>query len=183
MKESEVFLDALIENNNKVIMIIYKKFYPKIESYIRYNSGSEKDAQDIFHDALMYLIVKHRENKMNIKSFESYLFGICRNRWNTAIRNNKVIKSDFAILKEESIDLSQFILEQERLEFYKDKFQMLSDNCKEVLGGYFSKMSYEELMRELSYSTINTVRQRVFKCKAQLIKLIKKDPRYKKITK
>ncbi len=183
MEQSEVFLNALIENNNKIIRIIYRKFYPKIESYIVHNSGSEKDAQDVFQDALMYLIIKHKSKKLEIKSFESYLFGICRNRWNTAIRGRKVIKSDFAILKEERVDLSQFVLAQQRLEFYTDKFQMLSDNCKKVLGSYFSEMTYAEIMEELSYSTINTVRQRVFKCKAQLIKLIKADSRYKKLTK
>ena len=48
-----------------------------------------------------------------------------------------------------------------------------SDNCKEILSSYFNGLSYEEILKEYAYASINTVRQRVFKCRTKLINLIK----------
>ena len=96
------------------------------------------------------------------------------------MRIKQVIKEQDPILVDKETDLSLFTLEQHLLEFYQEKFQLLSDNCKEILGNYFNGMSYEELLEDLSYASINTVRQRVFKCKSKIIQLIKSDSRYKK---
>ena len=81
----------------------------------------------------------------------------------------------------EESKMSYFILEQRRLDFYQEKFQLLSDNCKEILSSYFNGVGYEEILEELKYGSVNTVRQRVFKCKARIIKLIKNDPRFHKL--
>ena len=178
MTESEIYLTALIKGDNKIISEIYLKFYPKIKTFIFNNKGRESDAQDVFHDALMYLIIKHKEKPLIINSFEGYLFTICKNIWRSTLKNKRVINNDVISLIEKESDLSLKILEQERHEFYLDIFQLLSSNCKEILGNYFNGMSYQEIVTELSYNSINTVRQRVFKCKSKLISLIKKDDRY-----
>ena len=56
MKGSEKYLEALITNNSNIILEIYTKFYPKIEFFILSNKGKIADAQDVFHDALLYFI-------------------------------------------------------------------------------------------------------------------------------
>ena len=92
-----------------------------------------------------------------------------------------VINIDTIHYVDKETDLGLFYLEQKRLEFYQEKFQLLSPNCKEILGSYFNGMSYEEILQELEYTSVNTVRQRVFKCKAKIIQLIKEDRRYRKL--
>ncbi len=180
MSQSKTYLNALIEGDNKIISEIYRKFYPKVASYIRTNRGSEEEIQDVFQDALMYLIVTHRKKPIDIVSFEAYFFTICKNKWKTLIKNKnkRITNQDILPLLDKDTELSVFILEQQRLELYQEMFQKLSDNCKEVLSSYFNGMSYQDILDELSYSSVNTIRQRVFKCKAKLIKLIKKDSRF-----
>ncbi|MGB1282970.1 MAG: RNA polymerase sigma factor [Polaribacter sp.] len=180
MSESEIYLTALLEGNNKIISKIYTKFYPKVASYILRNNGREEEIQDVFQDALMYLIITHRKKSLKISSFGGYFFTVCKNMWKTSIKNKnkRVIKDGVVPLVNKETELSIHILEQQRLEFYQEMFQKLSSNCKEILGNYFNGMSYQEILEDLSYSSINTVRQRVFKCKAKLIQLIKKDSRY-----
>lgn len=183
MQESEKYLQALIKGNNKIILEIYNKFFPKINSFIMRNNGKEDDAKDVFHDALMYLITKHKEKTLVLGSFEGYLFTICKNIWRSTIKNKKewVMKDGVLPLVDKEDEQSLFFLEQNRLEFYQEKFQLLSDNCKEILGNYFNGMSYEDIMNDLSYNSINVVRQRVFKCRAKVVQLIKADSRYKKL--
>jgi RNA polymerase sigma factor (sigma-70 family) len=180
MLESKIYLKALLEGDNKIISEIYTKFYPKVASYILKNNGNEEEVKDVFQDALMYLIITYRNKPIQISSFEGYFFTICKNIWKTSIKNEKrrVMKEVVLPLLDKETELSVLILEQQRLEFYQEMFQALSGNCKEILGNYFNGMSYQEILEDLSYSSINTVRQRVFKCKAKLIQLIKKDIRY-----
>lgn len=183
MEETEKYLNGLIYNDRKVVAAIYDAFFPKVKSFVLNNKGEEEDVQDVFHDSLMYLIVKHRESPLKINSFEAYFFTICKNIWRRTLKNkkNRVMNHDSTYYIDKETDLGLFVLEQERLEFYQEKFQLLSSNCKEILGSYFNGMSYEDLLQEYAYTSINTVRQRVFKCKAKIIQLIKEDRRYRKL--
>lgn len=180
---SNKYLKGLLDGDQRVTQEIYEQFYPKIHSFILRNKGKSADAKDVFHDALLYLIVVQKEKKLEIQSFEGYLFTICKNIWRRSLKNKKdwVMIDDIAPPQNKETNLSHFILEQVRLEFYQEKFQLLSDNCKEILSSYFNDVGYEEIRKELKYGSINTVRQRVFKCKAKIIKLIKEDPRFHKL--
>lgn len=177
------YLQALISGNQQVIQEIYTKFYPKIHAFILRNNGKSADAKDVFHDALLYLIAIQKEKDLEIQSFEGYLFTICKNMWRRSLKTNRewVMIEDIAPPQSKEVDLSRFIIEQARLDFYQEKFQLLSDNCKEILSSYFNNVGYDEIAKTLKYSSINTVRQRVFKCKAKIIKLIKEDPRFHKL--
>lgn len=182
MKDSERFINALISGNEKVTLEIYNKLFPKIKSFILKNRGDSQDASDVFHDGLMYIIVTQKEKRTEIKSFEAYLFVVCKNIWKKTLKN-KVIKTDTRTLVDKEEELSTFIVEQELFDFYIEKFDLLSDNCKEILSSYFNGLSYEEILTEYAYASINTVRQRVFKCRTKLIKLIKEDKLFQKLKK
>ncbi|WP_452603107.1 RNA polymerase sigma factor [Pontimicrobium sp. MEBiC06410] len=181
MTESEKYLQALINGDYKRTLEIYDKFYPKVQAFIQRNNGKIEDAKDVFHDALIYLITKHKKTPLKLEAFEGYLFTICKNIWRSRIKNKKewVMKDGVLPLVEKEDSIANFTLEQKHLEFYQEKFQLLSDNCKEMLSNYFNGMSYEEIMRDLAYNSINVVRQRVFKCRAKIVQLIKADSRYK----
>lgn len=180
MKDSERFVNALISGNERIIKEIYTKLFPKVKNYVLKNRGDIQDASDVFHDGLMYIIVTQKEKKTIIKSFDSYLFVVCKNIWLRTLKS-KVIKTDPLTLVDREEELSMHILEQELFDFYIEKFELLSDNCKEILSSYFNGLSYEDIVTEHSYASINTVRQRVFKCRSKLVDLIKKDKKYQKI--
>ncbi|MEM6685705.1 MAG: RNA polymerase subunit sigma, partial [Bacteroidota bacterium] len=136
MKDSERYINALITGNEKVTKEIYNKLFPKIKSYILKNRGDAQDASDVFHDGLMYIIVSQKEKRSLIQSFEAYVFVVCKNIWKRTLKN-KVIKTDALTLEDKEEELSTFIVEQELFDFYIKKFELLSTNCKEILGSYF----------------------------------------------
>lgn len=182
MENTERYIQALIQGEDQIIQEIYKKIYPKVLSFILFNKGNEDDALDVFHDALMYIIVTQKEKRSLILSFEAYLFVICKNIWKKNLKN-KVIQTDVLTLEEKETNLSAFILEQQCFEFYIAKFSLLSENCKDILSSYFNGLSYEEITLANAYATVNTVRQRVFKCRSKLMELIKNDKEFQKIIK
>jgi len=180
MNENEKYLEALLTGNDLVIKEMYAKIFPKVQSYILNNKGGKGDALDVFHDALMYIMVKHKEKALSIQSFEAYVYVVCRNLWKKNLKT-KVMNSDFNTLEYKAADQTALGNEQQYMDFYIEKFQLLSPNCKEVLGNYFNGWTYEELAEELNYSSVNTIRQRVFKCRTKLTSLIKNDKRYQKL--
>ncbi len=180
MNSTNKFVTALLQGDEIVIAKIYKQFFPKVLKFILQNKGTHDHAKDIFQDALIYLIVKIKEQNLKIDSFEAYLFTICKNIWRRELEKQKkwVMNDHVTKLIDKDTDFALFMLEQGRLELYQEKFSLLSDNCKRILSLFFNNTSYENIIKELSYTTVNTARQRIFKCKSKLIKLIKKDVRF-----
>jgi len=180
MKHNEKYLEALINNDSDIILEIYTKFYPKIASFVLSNKGSYGDAQDIFQDALMYLIYVYKEKSIQIHSFEAYLFTICKNNWRRRLKDKKewVTKDGIYPLEDKTTKTSLFILEQQREELYTKNFAKLSENCRDVLTLYFNTMNYEDLLGMFSYKSVDVARHRVFKCRKKLIQLIKGDEHY-----
>lgn len=175
------FTKGLIDGDEDMISKIYHKFFPKVLQYISKNSGTLEEAKDIFQESLIHIIVGIKENRINVQNLEAYLFTTCKNNWRRQAEKKKkwVMNLDVVTLKDKDTDFAAFFLEQEQMQLYREKFNLLSDNCKEVLSLLFNNVSYESIVQELSYATINTARQRIFKCKSKLVKLIKEDKRFK----
>ncbi len=173
------YIEGLLTGNEIVIKEVYAKLYPKVKRYVISARGNEDDALDVFHDALMYFMTQ-KDKTATILSFEPYFFTVSKNLWRKKL-NSKVIKNEIPTLIDKETDLSLFVLEQNCFDLYIEKFNKLSLNCKEILNLYFNGLSYEDIIKEKDYASINTVRQRVFKCRTKLIALIKADDQYQKI--
>ena len=178
MEQDSSEAQKFLKGDSSLISKIYKHSFPIVERYIVTHDGSKKDAEDIFHNALVLLFVKLKEQKLNIQSFDKYLFTVCRNMWRRENHKNRVTNLDQVPLVSEELDKAQFYIEQEQWELYKEKFEELSTSCKEILKLMLKKISYEEIVKIFQYSSQTVARQRVFKCKTRLIELIKKDKRY-----
>lgn len=172
---------GLVVGDEDTVSKIYQRFFPKVLQYISKNQGSLEEAKDIFQESLVHIIVGVRENRIKIKNLEAYLFSTCRNHWRRQAENKKkwVMNVDDLTLKDKDTDFAELFLEQEQMQLYRNKFELLSDNCKQVLALFFNNVSYEDIVKELSYATINTARQRIFKCKNKLVTMIKNDKLFK----
>lgn len=181
MKDKTIYLKALLIGDSEAILSIYENCFPKVKRFILTNSGSQLDAEDVFQKALIQLTVRYRIDKFEIKSsFEAYLFTVCKNLWRREINKSKkmVTIDNYIELKDEEREIAMSILEQERWEFFQEKLELISDNCKEILKRFFKKIAYKDIAIELNYSDENVVRQRVFKCKGKLTQMIKSDLRF-----
>jgi RNA polymerase sigma factor (sigma-70 family) len=186
MKEQENLFNSLITGNSKGILEIYKLIYPSVQKYIRSNSGNNEDAEDIFQRALLHITTKYKVSNIEpLNNFEWYLYGICKNMWlkELSYRKKRGSKVEVREFSDEPMakTIALEILENDRWEVYHRNFNLLSDNCKKVMSLYLKKYKQKDIAKELGYNSETVVRQRVFKCKSKLIKLIHKDSVYKKL--
>ncbi|CAM1364122.1 RNA polymerase sigma factor [Tenacibaculum xiamenense] len=175
------YIEGLLTSDERVIKEIYAKLYPKVKRYVISARGNEDDALDVFHDSLMYFMTQ-KDKTENILSFEPYFFTVSKNLWKKRLKS-RVTTNEMPTLVDKETDLSLFVLEQTCFDLYVEKFNQLSINCKEILSLYFNNLSYEDIVKEKDYASVNTVRQRVFKCRTKLIQLIKSDKKYQKVKK
>lgn len=184
MSTTQRFLDALIQGDSRSIRLIYDKCFPFVKKFILQNSGKIEDAEDIFQKALLQITVRYQRDKFEIKTtFEAYLYTVCKNLWRRELNKskNRVTNDGVVELVNEEKDQAMAIVEQQRQELFLEKLQQISENCKTILGLFFAKVPYAEIAEQHNYSSETVVRQRVFKCKKQLMDLIKKDPRYQSL--
>ena len=180
-KTNDPFIQDFLNGNPSAFKKIYTRSFPKIQRYIVSHNGSKVIAEDIFQNALTLLFVKLKNEELQIQSFENYLFTVCKNLWRRECSKNRVTDHPLDTLVDESVDLATFSLEQSQWDLYKEKFNELSDNCKVLLNKVFNKIPYRDIMIALGYASEGVARQRVFKCKARLIQLVKKDKRYRRL--
>lgn len=182
--EDPDYLEGLIKGDKEIIIQIYEFFFPKVNGFIKSNKGTRDDSEDIFHNALFQITLRYKKEKFEINtSFEAYLFTVCKNLWRKELNFSKkrVRKNpEIELVSIESVT-AKSILEQQRWELFDEKLEELSPNCRDLLKEYFKQKSYEEIIENFGYANENTAFQRVFKCKAKLIKLIKEDNRFKKL--
>ena len=182
---NQLYLKALCSGDEKVILEIYSKCFPEVQRFISKNNGNHEDAEEVFHNALFQLTARYKVRNFEIKStFNGYLFTVCKNLWRKELnRRKKEVRNDGVVelvIKKE--DHSTLILEQERWELFEEKMELLSENCKKILIDHFDKVPYSEIVQKFKYSCENVAFQRVFKCKKRLAELIKKDSRFKELS-
>jgi len=184
MKDPNYFINGLKTRNEKVILEIYTKTFPSVKRFVFQNKGQEADAEDVFQKAILQIMARVQVQNVEINStFDGYLFTACKNLWRRELNKSKrMVTIDEPIeLDREANDMAHSVLEQERWEFFQEKLEKISENCKEILKRFFKKTAYKEIAKELGYNDENVVRQRVFKCKSKLTEMIKKDNRFNQL--
>ena len=93
----QIYIDALANNDSAIIQSIYKKFVPKVVSYIRNNSGDNDQAQDVVQEVMIVLFNQAKAKKLQLTCpFDAYFFLLCKRKWLNEIKksSNKGVTMD-----------------------------------------------------------------------------------------
>lgn len=184
----EQILKGILRHDNLVLSYIYKQYYYKVNAFIRKNSGSDDDVSDIFQEAIIVIYRKLKENDLLFenRSFETYLFSVCRLLWLKSLRNIRAEKekiNESLPFTEEVYDddLNNVIEKNERYLLYQKHFRNISTDCQKILQMFFDKVPIREITQVMGFKSEKYVKSRKFKCKELLIERIKQDTEYKKL--
>ncbi|MCF8298738.1 MAG: sigma-70 family RNA polymerase sigma factor [Saprospiraceae bacterium] len=181
----EEIIEGILLKDNTILQFIYDKFYAQIEFFVKENSGTDDDAQDIFQDATIIIYSKLKNNSLELSSsFISYLFAVCKLLWLKQLRNRRKFKFKIEF-KEESMEIDEDIIEEktitERYKLYQLYFKELGDDCQKVLQMFLKKIPLKEIADEMGYKNEKYAKKRKYKCKEILLNKIKSDPNFKNL--
>ncbi|MCL3780472.1 sigma-70 family RNA polymerase sigma factor [Prolixibacteraceae bacterium JC049] len=182
----EEILNGILKNDNLVLQYVYKKYFYKINFYIRKNSGNDDDAHDIFQEAIIIVYRRLKENRLEITgaSFETYLFAVCKMLWlkQLDIRKNEKVDyyEDQGFIEDvDAEDLQEVVEKHERYRLYQKHFKNLGKDCQKILQLYFDKVPLKQVAQIMGYKSEMYAKKRKYKCKEYLVKSIKQDLDYK----
>jgi RNA polymerase sigma factor (sigma-70 family) len=186
LHSDQIYIDGLVQNNSAVIHSIYKRFVPKVKNYIRINSGSDDEAQDIIQEVLIIIYNQAKTKGLRLSCpFDAYFFLLCKRRWLNELKkssNKEVTLKDDNVSIGESVQESAFQTEafDERQSLFDEMFQKLGEKCQEVLKLSFVTKTMEEVAEKLNV-TYGYVRKKKSLCTGQLTEMIQQSNRYKSL--
>ena len=180
-------IDGIKNKDSKTLNFLYKKYFSLVRSFVLNNNGTTDDAKDVFQEAVIAIFRYSQNENFELKcSFETFLYSICRTIWLNNLRNQRVHLtkineiSEFIIF---SSSTNEMIEESLEYKLYQKHFQRLSEECKKLLQLFFDKVSYAEIAKLLGYSSVGFVKKKKFNCKEFLMKSIKNDPEFNRLSK
>ena len=185
-KTDQRYIEGILEGDERVIDAIYTTFFPKITGYVKGNSGGDEDARDLFQEALIVIYRRAQAAPLELSSsFYTYLYSICRNLWLRKLRKKRSFEGTFRGQKEytsvQDPKVEETMIKTEQYNLYRTKFQLLGEDCKKVLQLFFDGESMVVIAKTMGYKSEQYAKKRKFKCKEQLIRLIREDALYREL--
>jgi RNA polymerase sigma factor (sigma-70 family) len=182
----QMYIEGLAANDSAVIQSIYKKFVPKVVSYIMNNSGDKDQAQDVVQEIMILLFNQAKANALQLTCpFDAYFFLLCKRKWLNELKktSNKgvTINEDAASINESAHELVDQTEEfEEKQQLFDTMFQKLGDKCQELLKLSFTIKSMEEVAEKLNV-TYGYVRKKKSLCIGQLTEWIQESKNFKSL--
>ncbi len=181
------YIEALIQNDSRLLSELYQKFTPKIIAFVKKNSGDETQANDLIQDVLVTIFHQATEKQFVLTCpFDAYFFLLCKRKWFNVLKkkSNKevTIEDDFLSISEKQAE--EAIVETERYELqstlYEEKFKELGVKCQELLKLSFVVKSMEKVAEKLNIS-YGYARKKKSQCMSKLTQLIKSSTSFETI--
>ncbi len=175
---------GLARRKSGVIRYIYRTCYQDVRKLVLTNGGNEHDSEDLFQEGLIKVYQKINGQGLELKcKFGTYLYSVCRFLWLQELeKRNKSVREDLAL--EDIIDdraANERISENAKLKLYELHFKQLSKECQKVLNMYFRDASMEEICVAMDYKSVQTAKDKKYRCKKSLIDKITANPEYKRL--
>ncbi|MBC2844747.1 RNA polymerase sigma factor [Winogradskyella flava] len=178
-------VNAIKDNDSKILRTIYANNYPKIEALVLKNNGTKDHAKDIYQEAFLAVWQNVKQDKfipVSESSVNGYLYTIAKNKWMDVLRSQGYKKTivasqlqHFEIKDEENNGIDDDILKDKRLEDVMLAFKNLGEACKSLLRKfYFEKKSMNLIAEELSLDSAST-RNKKYRCMQKLRQIVLKN--------
>ncbi|MEL0651456.1 sigma-70 family RNA polymerase sigma factor [Algibacter sp. TI.3.09] len=181
--EDQKYIDGLLKNNSFVIQAIYDKFVPKVVNYIKQNSGSRDQAQDVVQDTLVTIYNQASEKGLKLTCpFDAYFFLLCKRKWLNVLKktSNKEVTINEEVLskgdeaQELAFETSVF---GEKQALFAEMFEKLGNACQDLLKATFKIKSMEEVAASLNV-TYAYARKKKSLCIGKLTELVRESPKF-----
>ncbi|MWW24082.1 RNA polymerase sigma factor [Algibacter lectus] len=181
--EDQKYIDGLLKNNSFIIQAIYDKFVPKVVNYIKQNSGSRDQAQDVVQDTLVTIYNQASEKGLKLTCpFDAYFFLLCKRKWLNVLKktSNKEVTINEEVLskgdeaQELAFETSVF---GEKQALFAEMLEKLGNACQDLLKATFKIKSMEEVAASLNV-TYAYARKKKSLCIGKLTELVRESPKF-----
>ncbi|VAW25287.1 hypothetical protein MNBD_BACTEROID04-189 [hydrothermal vent metagenome] len=178
-----IYIEALLKNDSRVLSKIYENFSHKIVAYVKKNNGNADDAQDIIQETLVTIFHQAKEKNFILTCpFDAYFYLLCKRRWLNELKkrgNNRVtiLEDDTSITVEQEQQVEETELFEQQHQLFELKFKELGKKCQELLKTSFKIKSMEKVAEILGV-TYGYARKKKSQCLGKLTQLVKSSNKF-----
>ena len=157
----------LVEQRQKVFILLYKTAFPAVARYISRLGGSFDEAKDVFQDSLVIYYEKMTNQTLPVNGI-GYLIGTSKNLWLQRYRksNRQLPLNEIEV----AIDEDQKPADKRLLHF----LSTAGKKCMELLKGfYYDQVPLTELAELFGYSGVHSVTVQKHKCLEKVRETVK----------
>nr|WP_295934281.1 sigma-70 family RNA polymerase sigma factor [uncultured Dyadobacter sp.] len=166
-------IQAIKNGNEKALGLFYKDNYGKILHLVLKNSGSDDDAQDVYQECMMEVVLQIRGGRLDQLSsrLSTYLYSVCYYKWIDRLRQKgKMMQSGF------DDDLQAAVMEEDESPPYLPALEkvlaQIGEKCMMLLKAfYYEKLTMTQIAAKLGFADDNSAKSQKNKCmdKARLL--------------
>jgi len=181
-EHDNIYLKALLENDQKGVKAIYDNYLPRIEAILRGMGCSKDNAWEIFQESLIVIMNKARQQDFVLSSsFYTFLVSVSKYKWFNYSKkkyNNELTIEGHETLRSDE-DIEQNINQIARYRLYKAKLSDMSPICRQILELFLDQNSLKDITEKLNLTSENATKQKKHQCQKKLISMIQSDASYK----
>ena len=162
---------ALQTNRGETLTLLYQRTFPMVRHYVLQHSGTEHDAKDIFHDALVIFYEKAVGGTLELTvTASTYVVAVARNLWRRELSRRG--RCSVADLNEEHLQVPEpagatdlVAADASVLEYV----EQLGEKCKNILlSFYYFQQPLEQIAVTHHYRNVRSATVQKFKCLERL---------------
>lgn len=172
MSDQEIISQLRAGQHHKALVQLYAHL-PKVERMVRNHGGTRADVKDLFQDALIILLGKAKDEGLPAGeagfsltcSIGTYLFAICRNKWQEELRRRGRFTQELEAAPDEPNDLSALLAEEQHFGMAERALQALGATCLELLKRfYLLKEPLLTIAKSIGLAGEGAAKTRKYKC-------------------
>lgn len=176
----EKLIEAVRQNDEKVLKWIYQKNYPKVQQMVMSNSGTIDQAKDIYQEAFLAFWTNIKTKKFqpeNESAISGYIYQISKNKWLDMLRSQAFKKTVYPETFPENIE-EEVEDKEASLVRIEAAFAKMGENCRELLTRfYYQKDNLNKLAAHFGW-TEATTKNNKYRCMEKLRASLKSHTDY-----
>jgi DNA-directed RNA polymerase specialized sigma24 family protein len=172
MKEIQCSLDIRVTEERVLLFAqLYEETFPKVAKFVANRGGTFDDAKDIFHDALVILYEKARDERLVFESPERYLIGIAKHLWVRKFNDDHKKVGLDEMEKTISIPADYYESGESAL---TSLLELTGRKCLQLLRAfYYDSLPLEQIKSTFGFSTTHSASAQKFKCIEKMRNIIR----------
>jgi len=169
----QLLLNGLRSDDSRSLSLLYSEYYASVAYYIKKNSGTDQDAEDIFQETIVILLQKIKEPDFTLTApLRYFLLAISKNLWLKRLRARKKSTADTGRVRENFLfKLSNTADDGVRISRIDAWLQNITTHCQHVLKAlFFYNEPMDRLMQKMGWKNKHTASNQKYKCLEQLKK-------------
>lgn len=164
--------ESLLADRTRALTRLYQRTFPAVRRHVLRRGGTDQDAQDVFHDALVIFFEKAVAETLDLTAAPgTYLVAVCRNLWLRELnRRARHPRADLAAAQhrpaEEAGPAAEESAEPLPVLAYVEQ---LGEKCRSILlAFYYFRQPLAQIAAAHEYGSVRSATVQKFKCLERL---------------